>query len=349
MRRRRQIFTSLLIAAGILFVGAVLPLPLYLVAPGSAVDLSSAVTVGSTAVPRDSFFLTDVRVMRASPLRLALALLPGVTLEHADFVMPAGMGASRFEDLMHAAMTQSQSVAAVVAERAAGLTVPLPAAQVEVEAIDGRSAARGILAVGDVIRIVDRRQIRADADVRAAVARQRPGAAVRIAFDRGGRARSASIRTVALGGAARLGLVLSERYAVPRLAVPVRYAIGDVGGSSGGLMMALRIYAGLRVAANEAPRRLAGTGTIALDGRIGPIEGTRQKLIAAKRAGARIFFVPRANFADIADEREVQVIPVDTFGQAVRALDHPAARRTRLGRGGIQMPSHIAARPLDNA
>jgi PDZ domain-containing protein len=321
MRRRRQFFTGTLIVAGLLAVGAAWPLPLYLIAPGTAIDLSAAVTVGSTATPRDRFFLTDVHLMRASPLRLALALVPGVTVAHADAVVPRGLPAARFDDVMASAMSQSESVAAVVAERAAGLRVPLPRAQVEVEAIDAGSGARGLLAVGDVIRDIDRRVVRADVDVRVAVSGKRPGEAVRVAFERNGRPRSVLLRTTLIAGRTRLGVILGERYGPARLAIPVRYAIGDVGGSSGGLMMALRIYEGLRVPLVRGVRSVAGTGTIALDGRVGPIEGTRQKLIAAKRAGARVFFVPRANFAEIAGEHDVLVIPVDTFGQAVHALD----------------------------
>jgi PDZ domain-containing protein len=292
-----------------------------LIAPGSAVDLSSAVTVGSTAPPRDRFFLTDVRLMRASPLRLAFVLFPGVALTQSDAVVPRGTPSQQFDHVMRDAMTQSQAIAAIVAERAAGLPVPLPPTSVEVEAIDVSSGARGILAVGDVIRRVGRRPVTGDADVRAALALASPGSRVRVGFDRAGRAGAATVRTMLLDGRTRLGVMLGERFGPTRLAVPVRYALGDVGGSSGGLMMALRIYDGLHARGAGQARSFAGTGTLALDGRIGPIEGTRQKLIAAKRAGARIFFVPRANFADISGERDVRIIPVDTFVQAVRALD----------------------------
>lgn len=311
----------MLTVAGVVTVAAAVPLPLYLIAPGSAVDLSEAVTVGRSAVPHDRFYLTDVHVIRASPLRLALALLPGVRVAPAQTVIPRGVSAQTFDGVMRSAMTQSQAIAAVVAERAAGFAVPLPAASVEVQEIDDASLARGILAVGDVIARVNRRIVRADDDVRAVVSMLRPGARVQLAIARGGRQRTVEIATIALGGKTRLGVILGERYGPARLAVPVRFALGDVGGSSGGLMMALRIYRGLHAGAASPARSFAGTGTLALDGRIGPIEGTQQKLIAAKRAGARIFLVPRANFPDIAGERDVRVIPVDTFAQALRALD----------------------------
>jgi PDZ domain-containing protein len=321
MRARQNVFGGVLIGAGVLFVAAVLPLPVYLITPGSAVDLSSAVRVGRGAVPRNRFFLTDVHLMRASPLRLVLAFFPGVTLAGSDTVVPRGVSRAAFDDVMQSAMTQSQSIAAVVAERAAGFAVPIPPATVEVASIDDSSLARGVLAVGDVIRGVGARQIRGDADVRAVIAPLPAGTAVRVAIDRAGRRRTVVVHTVSLQGRTRLGIILDERYGPPRLAVPVRYAIGDIGGSSGGLMMALRIYDGLRTARASAPRSFAGTGTIGFDGRVGAIEGTRQKLIAAKRAGASIFFVPRANYADIAGDRDVRVIPVETFGEAIRALD----------------------------
>jgi PDZ domain-containing protein len=346
MHLRRRWFSGVLAAAAILCVAALLPLPLYLVAPGAAIDLSSAVIVGSTAAPRDRFFLTDVRLIRASPLRLALALLPGIAVTKADTVVPNGESGRHFEDTMHAAMLQSQSIAAVVGERAAGLAVPLPAARVEVEAIDAASTARGLLAAGDIIASIDRRAVREDLDVRAVVAAKPAGTPLRVAFERAGVPRVVTIRTVLLGGRVRLGVILGQRYGPVRLAVPVRYAVGNVGGSSGGLMMALRIYEGLRMPARGARGSFAGTGTIALDGRVGAIDGTRQKLIAAKRAGARVFFVPRANFADIAGERDLRVVPVDTFGQARRVLDdergNQSAERKRIAQTGVggSMPTH---------
>jgi PDZ domain-containing protein len=319
--RRRQAFTAALIGAGLVFVAAIVPLPFYVLMPGSAVDLSRAVTVGSTAAPRDRFYLTDVHVLPASPLRLLLAVLPGVTIMPVDAVVPKGISSRRFDDVMSAAMSESQSTAAVVAERAAGLAVTLPPGRVEVEGIDAASKAHGVLAIGDVIRRVDRLDVQRDGDVRAALARVAVGVPVRLAIERGARRLDVMLPTVRIGGRSRLGLLLGERFAPARLAIPVRYTLGDIGGSSGGLMIALRIYEGLRAHRSAPEKRFAGTGTLALDGRVGAIEGTRQKLIAAERVGARVFFVPRANYAEIAGTRDVRVVPVDTFGQAVHELD----------------------------
>jgi len=319
--RRRRIFAGVLLGALALFVAAVLPLPLYLIVPGSAVDLTAAVSIAARAAPHDRFYLTDVRLIRASPVRLLLALSPGVSLRRLDAVVPPGVTPGAFDATMQSAMSQSQTIAAVVGERAAGYRIALAPGLVVIEAISPASMAAGRLAVGDVLKSVDSRSIRGNGDVRAALAGVAAGRVVHVAIDRDGRRREVGIRTIAFDGRARLGVVLATRYPAPHLAVPVHYAVGDIGGSSGGLMMALRIYDALHGSASRTSRRIAGTGTIALDGRVGPIEGTRQKLIAAKRAGARIFFVPRENYSDIAAEREVRVVPVRTFNEALRALD----------------------------
>ena len=113
-----------------------------------------------------------------------------------------------------------------------------------------------------------------------------------------------TVRTTQLGGQTKLGVAVETRTARPDLPVPVRFSVDNISGSSGGLMFALQIYAALHGEHRGAGTSIAGTGTIAPDGSVGPIEGTEQKLIAAKRAGASVFLVPKENAADIASDEE---------------------------------------------
>jgi hypothetical protein len=94
-------------------------------------------------------------------------------------------------------------------------------------------------------------------------------------------------------------------------------------------MFALAIYAELtndRHPASDA--RSPGTGTIAADGTVGPIEGTQQKLIAAKRAGARCFLVPRKTTRGRREPAASPSLPVSTFSEALAA--HSVARGAAL-------------------
>ena len=66
---------------------------------------------------------------------------------------------------------------------------------------------------------------------------------------------------------------------------------------------------------------VAGTGTIAADGTVGPVGGAAEKALAAEHDGAQIFLVPKDN-ADEARrwEHNLQIVPVDRFEDAVRFL-----------------------------
>jgi PDZ domain-containing protein len=70
-------------------------------------------------------------------------------------------------------------------------------------------------------------------------------------------------------------------------------------------------------------RFIAGTGTIAPDGAIGPIGGIQLKMIAARNAGATVFLAPSGNCGDVSGNIPdgLQVVKVSTLHGAVQALE----------------------------
>jgi PDZ domain-containing protein len=85
-------------------------------------------------------------------------------------------------------------------------------------------------------------------------------------------------------------------------------------------MFALEIYRTLRHMPTPGNLRIAGTGTIAYDGSVGPIEGATQKVIAARNAGASVFLVPQENYSEIAGTPGIRVVPVKDFRAALHAI-----------------------------
>jgi PDZ domain-containing protein len=87
-------------------------------------------------------------------------------------------------------------------------------------------------------------------------------------------------------------------------------------------MLALQIYGTLRSDHKGAGRLAAGTGTIGYDGAVGGIEGVQQKVVAAQRAGLRVFLAPRQNYAEAAAVARggMRVIAVGSFAEALSAL-----------------------------
>ena len=67
----------------------------------------------------------------------------------------------------------------------------------------------------------------------------------------------------------------------------------------------------------------AATGELAsLSGDVGEIGGVAQKTVTVQRAGAQVFLVPRANYAEAKAHagKGLRVIPIDNIDGALRAL-----------------------------
>lgn len=93
-----------------------------------------------------------------------------------------------------------------------------------------------------------------------------------------------------------------------------------VGGPSGGMMQTLSIYASL-LKLNIGHHKIAGTGTIKMDGTIGQIGGIRQKIYTAKYQKVDVFFIPAAHVPAISGiPHEMELVVVSTIREAVNWL-----------------------------
>jgi PDZ domain-containing protein len=108
--------------------------------------------------------------------------------------------------------------------------------------------------------------------------------------------------------------------------VKVKLRLADVGGPSAGLLFSLGIVNKLdgdgRGGDLTGGRTIAGTGTIDARGKVGAVGGVPLKTQAAKRDGATVFLVPKAECDDAESEQPkgLRLIPVTTLDGAVQAL-----------------------------
>jgi PDZ domain-containing protein len=105
---------------------------------------------------------------------------------------------------------------------------------------------------------------------------------------------------------------------------PLEIAIesGEVGGPSAGLMWALGLYDLMTPGDLTRGRTIAGTGSIDLEGNVGPIGGVRDKVVAAREAGADVLLVPEDNLPELrgVSTGGLELISVSSFEEAVDAL-----------------------------
>ncbi|MFC9649697.1 MULTISPECIES: S16 family serine protease [unclassified Streptomyces] len=118
--------------------------------------------------------------------------------------------------------------------------------------------------------------------------------------------------------------------------VDVSLHLADVGGPSAGLLFALGIVDKLDGDGSGGDltggRKIAGTGTISADGKVGAVGGVSLKTQAAGRDGATVFLVPKAECGDAGAQlpKGMRLIPVTTLNGAVSALK--ALERGETGR-----------------
>jgi PDZ domain-containing protein len=117
----------------------------------------------------------------------------------------------------------------------------------------------------------------------------------------------------------------NQRFTFP---INVDIDTGRVGGPSAGLMMALNVYNKLSETDITNSTVIAGTGTIEIDGSVGPVGGVKQKVIAAKRAGATLILVPTANYEDAKSYKddETSIVAVESFKNALQVIFEYSSR-----------------------
>ncbi|MFJ7158045.1 S16 family serine protease [Streptomyces sp. NPDC101118] len=108
--------------------------------------------------------------------------------------------------------------------------------------------------------------------------------------------------------------------------VKVDLSLADVGGPSAGLLFSLGIVDKIDGDGSGGDltggRVVAGTGTITDTGEVGAVGGVALKTQAAKRDGATVFLVPKAECSDAKAElpEGLRLVPVTTLSGAVSAL-----------------------------
>jgi ATP-dependent Lon protease len=130
-------------------------------------------------------------------------------------------------------------------------------------------------------------------------------------------------------------------------------AIPKDGPSAGVTMTTAMVSA---ASGRQVRRDLAMTGEVTLRGRVLPIGGVKDKLLAAHRAGLRTFILPAKNMRDLHEvDKEVldavEVIPVETLSDVLdRALMPADVARPRERRGAgfvLPLPGAQGSNPIN--
>ncbi len=208
----------------------------------------------------------------------------------------------------------------------AGFTVKVEPSGAVITNLDPNYPAAKVLDPGDTIVEADGAPVKTTDDLVAAIAKRKPKDLIALKVEKLGSNEAIEVKAKLAenpekAGKAQLGVSLESR---PRFEFPITVSInsGDVGGPSAGLAFTLAILDRLTPGNLTGDARVAVTGTIDLDGNVGPVGGVVQKTEAAVSEGATVFLVPPDEFADATRSARgrLEVRQVSTLDEALTAL-----------------------------
>jgi PDZ domain-containing protein len=352
---------------GVLLMGGVIAgfairVPYVIISPGDSTPLDdSVVTIDGAATFPDRTpveFLT-VRVSTENPTLWRYLL---ATLDPDRDIEPRSNVVGCLSDRDNAQfntdlMAQSQNDAKYVALTRLGYDVPAGDARLTVVEVCRGVPAYGELEVGDRIVAIDGKPTTSLPEVGAEVQSHAPGEAVRFTVEREGARVDETVTTGRASADRRTCVPVDPNRERPRdddlitcvgivtqsfvdytFPVDVTIDTARVGGPSAGLAFTLAIIDDMTPGSLTGGTRVAVTGTIDPEGRVGVVGGVEQKAITARTNGVQLMVVPKEEVRDARrGAGDVRVVGVDTVDQALAAL-------ARAGGAAVPPTTTTAAR-----
>jgi PDZ domain-containing protein len=307
---------------GALLLGGSVSLPYYAIGPGPARDVEPLIRIeGARRYPSEGrFVLTSVVFSQLTGFGLIGAWLdPDRAVVGRERIYPSGEPAEVERRRAISEMDQSKldAVAAVLRhltdyprEHGRGVLV---------QSVVPGCAADGVLYPGDLILRIDGRAVETVRHARRLIAAVPSGERLRFDVTVDGEPKTLRLVREPCGGSEEPLVGVSLLNSFP---IEVRISSGSIGGPSAGLMWALGLYDLLTPGDLTGGRTIAGSGAIGPDGTVYPVGGVAEKIAAAARAGAEVFFVPDGNTraVEAAGERGLEIVPVGSLDDALAYL-----------------------------
>lgn len=304
--------------------------PYVIYSEGSAEPLHHRVETGSEVAQKGAFLFTTVS-QRSEPsaIRLLFARIdPREDIRPEEEATGGIANWDAYRNYVAWLRDSSEDYALLAAYGAMGRTIDAERRGVIiVRLLPESQAGKAGLQEGDIVERIDDADTATAEEMTAYLSGKQPGDIVKLSGTRGGKPFEVSVPLVQMPESTNAGigsLIQSVLEVTPP--DPVKFDFDDIGGPSAGLMMTLEIVSQLTKEDLTRGYRVAGTGTIAADGKVGLIGGIRYKLMAAERERADYFLVPAGNWeeAEAATAKlgidKPELVKIDTLDQALSFL-----------------------------
>jgi PDZ domain-containing protein len=334
---------ALVLILGLVSVGFYYRLPYYALAPGSARNVSPLIetkTPGTkTYPPKGQVLLTTISLQQVRPVEAFVGWLRSdVDVLPEKDVLPPDTSDQQYRQFNYQVMDESKQNAIVVALRILGYQVTEKGEGALVEKVLAKFPAQGRLRPGDVIKAIDGKPVGLVSDAVAVIGTHQPGDVLNVDVVQADGSQPHQVQVPVAsdpeqGGKPVLGVLLRSFKRDFDLPFDLDIQSGKIGGPSAGLAFTLGVIDTLTPGELTGGRKVAVTGTIEIDGRVGDVGGVAQKTSAVKAAGAEVFLVPAGEY-DVAKAHagpHLKVIKVTTVQEALAALGSLGGDLSALG------------------
>lgn len=344
-RRRRLTSLGFFFAVLIITLGLVLRLPYYVMSPGSSRPTESLISVSGaqTYVNEGEVDLLTVSLRQATPFEVLAAWVnPDLDLASREDIL-GKQSPDQNRDLNLRLMTESKDAAQYQALTRLGYPVESNGTGAVVGSVIESGPSANLLVPGDVIVRANDQPISFSQQLINVISAMAPGEMITLGvepFDSTLEGARPSREVQVLLGAREgdttkgfLGVSTFTRDLSFTFPVEVTIDSGRVGGPSAGLAFTLGILDAMTPESLTGGLNVSVTGTITLDGSVGPIGGIHQKVMASRRAGVDLMLVPASEIDEARKYAgDMRVEPVESLTQALEVL-------TTVGGGNLVLPA----------
>ncbi len=327
-RARWTTAVALLVVVALVSAAFLVQLPYYTLSPGSSRGTEPLIAVDGapTYDTGGNVEYLTVSLRRTTPIEaLAAWINPDVDVVDEERILGTQTPEENRQVNLQM-MSDSKDSATYQALRRLGYEIPTSGSGAVVASVQDGSPAAGVLAVGDVIVEAGGEPVELNSQLVDVIGAHAPGDVITMKvtpFD-GGDARSVDVTLGAREDDPTKGFLGVSSFTKDlNFDFPVQVTIdsGSVGGPSAGLAFTLGLLDVLTPESITGGQRIATTGTMSLDGQVGPVGGVHQKVAAAKRSGVTLMLVPSSELEEARRYAgDLRVEAVDTLDQALAVL-----------------------------
>lgn len=318
-------YYKILILYVCLFLFFTLKLPYYIESPGGLIDISKKIIVSDSYKFSGSLNMAYVSEMHAT---IPTFLFSKINSDW-NLIKQQEMTSSneKIEDLEYRnkmLLRESYDVAKLVAYSHSKIDYEVKNRKVYVTYIDEKSKTD--LKIGDQIIEVDEKKVLDKNHLQAYIVSKNINDEVVFTVNRKNKMLKVKTNLIDVNGEPKVGAIITEDFDILS-SKKMQFKFNDSeSGPSGGLMLTLAMYSYINEVDITGGKKIAGTGTINIDGTVGEISGVKYKLIGAAKNKADVFIVPEGdNYKEakkIKQEKnyDIELVSVESFEEALKYL-----------------------------